>query len=143
MGVMYDYFAAPSDELAAATIDGGPVGGPFRTVETKWLDPVVVMGKLEELLTGRPYDEVFEDPRCGDDLAIEDDGERLVLTVTDGLRDGLAGTGELTDVAEAWSKIDELKRFDPVVLAEILHELKALAVEAVKNEERLYCWVCV
>ncbi|MFJ8961254.1 hypothetical protein ACIRG5_17875 [Lentzea sp. NPDC102401] len=143
MGVLYDYFAAPSDELAAATIDDGPVSSPFRTVETKSLDPVVVMGQLEELLTGRPYDDVFEDPRCGDDLAIEDDGERLVLTVTDGLRDALAGADELTDVAVAWAKIEELNGFDPVVLAEILRELQALAAEAVKNEERLYCWVCV
>ncbi|MFJ5988328.1 hypothetical protein [Lentzea sp. NPDC092896] len=140
---MYDYFVAPSDELAAATIDGGPVNSPFRTVETKSLDPVVVMGQLEELLTGRPYDEVFEDPRCGHDLAIEDDGEVLVLTVTDGLRDGLAAAGGLYEIAAAWAKIEELEGFDPVVLADVLGQLRDLAAEAVKNEERLYCWVCV
>jgi hypothetical protein len=140
VGVLFDYFAAPSDELAAATIDGGPVG-LFRTVETKALDPVVVMGKLEELLTGRPYDEVFEDPRCGDDLALEDDGEVLVLTVTDGLRDGLAEASGLDEIAVAWARIEELQGFDPVVLASLLRDLQTLAVEAAKNEERLYCWV--
>ena len=142
MGVLYDYFAAPSDELAAATIDGGPVG-LFRTVETKSLDPVVVMGMLEELLTGRLYDDIADDPRCGHDLAIEDDGEVLVLTVTDGLRDGLAEADDLVGIAVAWARIEELEGFDPVVLADILQSLQALAVEAAKNGERLYCWASV
>ncbi|WP_157984501.1 hypothetical protein [Lentzea terrae] len=143
MGVMYDYFAAPSDEVAASMVDGGPVAAGHRAVETKWLDPAVVMGKLEELLTGRPYDEVIDDPRCAADLAVEGDGEVLVLTVTDGLRDGLAGAGELTEVAAAWAGIEELDRFDPAELAVVLRELKELAVDAVKAGERLYCWVCV
>ncbi|RDI32763.1 hypothetical protein DFR72_1029 [Lentzea flaviverrucosa] len=142
MGVMYDYFAAPSDELAAATIDGGPVG-LFRTVETKALDPVVVMGQLEELLTGRPYDDITDDPRCGHALVLEEDGEVLVLTVTDGVRDGLSEASGLDEIAVAWARIEELEGADPLVLAGVLHELKALAVEAVKNGERLYCWVCV
>lgn len=104
MGVMYDYFAAPSDEVVASMID---------------------------------------DPRCAADLAVEADGEVLVLTVTDGLRDGLADTGELTDVAAAWAGIEELRRFDAADLAVVLRELKELAVDAVQGGERLYCWVCV
>ncbi|MDX8145394.1 hypothetical protein SK854_25010 [Lentzea sp. BCCO 10_0061] len=139
MGVLYDYFVASSDELAAAAIDGGPVG-LFRTVETKSLDPAVVMGQLEELLTGRSYDDVSEDPRWGDALVMKHDGEVLVLTVTDGLRDGLAAADDLAGTAVAWAKIEELQGFDPVVLADLLQQLQALAVEAVKNGERLYCW---
>ncbi|MCR3748336.1 hypothetical protein [Lentzea californiensis] len=142
MGVLFDYFVAPSDELAAATIDGGPMG-LFRTVEIKSLDPVVVMGGLEELLTGRPYGDVLKDPRCGHGLALENDGEVVVLTVTDGLRDGLAEASELDEIAVAWARTEELEGFDPAVLAEMLHELKALAVQAVEDGERLYCWTCV
>ncbi|MDX8035116.1 hypothetical protein SK803_33305 [Lentzea sp. BCCO 10_0856] len=138
---MYDYFAAPSDEVAATVIDGGP--SQFGPVETKWLDPVVVMGKLEELLTGRPYDDVVRDERSGQLVAMEGDGELLVLTVTDGLRDGLHQASDLSDVAVAWAQIEELQRWDPVELAEILHELQALAQKAVSKDERLYCWVCV
>ncbi|MGI5505364.1 hypothetical protein [Lentzea sp. CA-135723] len=142
MGVLYDYFAAPTDEAAATAIDGGPVGR-FPTVETKSLDPAVVMGQLEELLTGRSYDEISDDPRCADDIAIEHDGEVLVLTVTDGLRDVLADAGDLDEVAVRWAGIEELEGFDPKVLAEILKDLKALAVQAKENGERLYCWACV
>lgn len=142
-GVIFDYFAAPSDEAAAATISDGPAAGSFRTVDTKWLDPVVVMGTLEELLTGRPYGEVSEDPRCGHDLAQKHDGELLVLTVTDGLRDGLAAAGDLAEVAVAWSKTEELSGFNPADLAGVLRELAALAAEAIERGERIYCWVCV
>ncbi|MCX2954198.1 hypothetical protein [Lentzea sp. NEAU-D7] len=142
MGMIYDYFAAPSDEVAAAVIDDGPTG-LFRTVEAKWFDPLVVMGTLEELLTGRPYTEVLADPRWGHDVARESDGGPLVLSVTDGLRDGLAGMDEPIAVAAVWSRTEELDGYDPADLACVLDELKDLAAEAVRSGERLYCWVCV
>jgi hypothetical protein len=96
MGALFDYFAADSDEQAASTIDrlGGPAadepGGAFDTVAVKGIDPVVQLGTLEELLTGRPYDAVVADPRSGHALAVHDGGERVVLTVTDSLTDALA-----------------------------------------------------
>ncbi len=119
MGVLYDYFVAPSDAEAAATIDraGGPgqpaspasrtrTRGLFRhrqqepapigdgqsypTVADTGIDPAVQGGTLEELLTGRPYDEIEQDPRWGKSLAVRDGGERLVLTLTDSLIDALA-----------------------------------------------------
>ncbi|MCG8928432.1 hypothetical protein [Lentzea sp. CC55] len=142
MGVFCDYFAAPSDELAATAIEDGPVG-LFRTVETKSIDPVVVMGQLEELLTGRPYTEVVRDPRCGHGVAVEHDGNVAVLAVTDGLRDGLAAAGDLDEVSVRWAGIEELEGFEAAVLAEVLAELRDLASEARKNGERLYCWACV
>jgi len=45
MGVMYDYFAAPSDEAAAATIDlpGGP-GGPLPPLPVPFRDLVAQHG---------------------------------------------------------------------------------------------------
>ncbi|GLY49209.1 hypothetical protein [Lentzea sp. NBRC 102530] len=139
MGVLYDYFTAPSDDEAATVVLGGPVRR-FPTVETKSLDPAVVMGQLEELLTGRPYDDICDDPGWGDDVAMEHGGDVLVLTVTDGLRDGLADAGDLDGVAVRWAGIEELEGFDPMVLAEILKDLKTLAVQAKESGQRLYCW---
>ena len=143
MGVLYDYFAAPSDEVAASVIDGGPAEHGFTTVPAKWLDPAVVMGKLEELLTGRAFDEVAVEPRSGGAVAVEHGGELMVLTVTDGLRDGLAAAGELADVAVRWAGIEELDGSDADVLEDVLRQLKELAATAVEKDERLYCWVCV
>ncbi|HUQ60503.1 hypothetical protein [Lentzea sp.] len=143
MAVLYDYFAAPSDDAAATALEDGP-RDQFPTVETKFIEPLVVMGCLEELLTGRPYDEVIKDPRWGHGVVIEhDDSGLMVITVTDGLRDGLAAAGDLDEVAVRWAGIEELAGFDAAVLAEILGELKDLAVDAEKNGERLYCWTCV
>ncbi|MET8760634.1 hypothetical protein [Lentzea sp. NPDC004782] len=139
MGVRYDYFAAPSDEAAAAVIMDGP--GRFPVVETKWLDAAVVMGQLEELLTGRPYDEVVEDSRWAEDLAVAHGGELLVLTVTDGLRDALASVAQ--PAAADWARIEELRGIDVSLLEDVLGQLKALAAAAVRTGERLYCWVCV
>jgi hypothetical protein len=58
VGVLFDYFAASSDEVAAGIIDlpGGPATGAgrsFDTVSGNGIDPVVQMGTLEALLTGR------------------------------------------------------------------------------------------
>lgn len=141
VGVIYDYFAAPSDDAAAVVIETGPA--EFRKVETKGLDPVVVMGKLEALLTGRGYDQVVDDERSGELLAVEGDGEVLVLTVTDGLRDALAEPREVTDVATAWAETEELRGADPGDLGGVLRDLQSLAREAVSRSEHLYCWVCV
>ena len=113
MSALYDYFSAASDEAAAGVIDraGGP-GGPavapapvkrgwfgrtsspppvqdmgpaFDTVSAGGIDPVVMMGTLEELLTGRHYDEVTNDPRSGHIVAIRDEGQLLVVALTDAL----------------------------------------------------------
>jgi hypothetical protein len=136
MAVLYDYFAAPSDDEAAGVIDrlGGPgqsrtsappkgrgLFGRGRRVETlddaaayptvsdTGIDPVVQGGTLEELLTGRAYEQIEEDPRWAQSLAVRDGGERLVLTLTDGLVDALAQASreDLTAVALPWSETEE------------------------------------
>ena len=89
MGLLCDYFVASSDDDAAATIDWGggpgrpapapspPRRGLFRrhaepattqaeptvlypTVDGGGIEPLVQMGTLEALLTGRDYDDVME-----------------------------------------------------------------------------------
>lgn len=181
MGVMFDYFAAPSDEKAAAVIDR--VGGPgsqsivvsesvttkrgifgrrrqmvspvfgtdpdlvvYPTVSVKGIDPVVQMGTLEELLTGRPYDEVMEDPRCGHDVAIRDGGELVVVTLTDSLTSALVAASDdaLDRVAVPWSKNEEFwGEPDPQRLGAFLKELAGIARDANGRGHRLYCWICV
>lgn len=173
MGVLYDYFAAATDEAAASAIDR--VGGPgvpaasgaspkrgflrrraveegslpspaFDTVSTKGIDPVVQMGTLEELLTGRDYDSVMADERCGKDLAVRDGGERLVLTMTDSLTAALAEAdeGRLAAVAEPWAQTEEF--FGSATGADLLpllRDLAALASRGRAQNYRLYCWVSV
>jgi hypothetical protein len=156
MGVLFDYFAADSDEQAASAIDrlGGPGAATappapaqtFDTVSVKGIDPAVQMGTLEELLTARPYDDIVEQPRSGHTLAIRDGGERLVLTLTDSLTSALAEASpeRLAEVAVPWSRTEEFwGGADPDTLTEILRDLAGLARRAQAGSQRLYCWVCV
>lgn len=180
MGVIFDYFAAPSDEEAAAVIDrvGGPgsrdvlVGSStpakrrlfgrivppdrsvaedsgltiYSTVSLKGIDPMVQMGTLESLLTGRAYEEVAGQPRSGHTVADRYGGERVVCTLTDSLATALAEADPetLAQVAEPWSKTEEFwGQADPEALTGVLSELAALARHARESGQRLYCWVCV
>jgi hypothetical protein len=174
MGVLYDYFVAPSDAEAAATIDrpGGP-GQPFQAPETSrrrlfgrranatattsestpyatvadtGIDPVVQAGTLEELLTGRPYEQIEQDSRSGQALAVRDGGECLVLTLTDGLIDALAQSNpeQLAAAAVPWSQTEEFwGAGDPDELTQLLHQLSDLARQARSRGESVYCWVSV
>ena len=175
MGVLYDYFVAPSDQDAADVIDrvGGPAqrvsvsavparrglfgrrgkdvdrvaeGPVYPTVADTGIDPVVQGGTLEELLTGRPYDEIERDPRSGQSLAARDGGERLVLTLTDGLVQALAEADEeqLASVAVPWAETEEFwGAGDPEALTALLNDLAGLARQARAGGTTVYCWVCV
>jgi hypothetical protein len=148
VGILYDYFAAPSDERAAETIDiiGGPGKVGLPVLPTKGIDPVVQLGTLESLLTDVDYDTVTASPRSGHAVAIRDEGERLVLTITDELQRALASASpqQLDAVAVPWSQTEEFwGNVRPEALATFLYELAQLARGARDSSSRLYCWVCV
>jgi hypothetical protein len=146
VGVLFDYFAAPDDAVAATVIDvtGGPAEATFPTVALKGVDPFVQLGTLESLLTGVDYDTVAG--RDGAPVAMADDGERLVVPVSDGLLAALSAADDarLREVAEPWSRTEEFGgRADPSDLATTLIGLAELARAATTRGDRLYCWVCV
>jgi hypothetical protein len=123
-----------------------PKAAIFDTVSIKGIDPVVQLGTLEELLTGRPYDDVMDDPRSGHALADRDGGERLVLTLTEPLSTALATASDetLEQVAIPWSETEEFwNAADPALLADFLKDLAGLARRSKASGQELYCWVCV
>ena len=65
--VMCDYFSAASDEAAVGVLDGpgGPDPSVFDVLSLKGVDPVVVMARLEGILTDCTYDEARARPRSG------------------------------------------------------------------------------
>lgn len=174
MGMDVAFFAAPDDQAAleAERRTGGPLGWPEVTGHRKtgWFrkepvltelgpsfkgfpahgyDPVVNMGTLEELLTGRDFESIIEDPRSGgspveDDDAPEDHG---VITLTDSLRDALADADDsrLAEVVGPWSRTEELQQpgWEDVTEAEQLEFLRALrdlSLSAKGAGHRLYCY---
>jgi hypothetical protein len=64
---------------------------------------------LEELLMGRPYEQIERDQRWANILADRDGGQGLVLTLTDGLIGALAqaNTEQLARVAVPGSATEE------------------------------------
>jgi hypothetical protein len=137
-----DYFAAATDELAADAVDAGP-GGTYDMVDAKGVNPANI-GELEELLTGRPYEEILQDPAFSRLVAIRDEGGRLVLGVTDTLTRSLAGADaeRLAEVAGPWAATFWGNASADDILP-ILTDLAALAGRAVQRGEHLYSWECV
>lgn len=142
MGVLFDYFTAPSDEVAAAVIDDGP--SPY--VDGKGIDPVVMMGTLEAELTGRTYDEVDAARGHEPPVAIADGGEQLVQRTPDTLVAALAAASDerLAEVAVLWSQTEEFwGEGDPEVLAGFLGEMAELARHTRASRQHMYCRTCV
>lgn len=154
MAVLFDYFVAPSDAVAATVVDR--IGGPgsaahpaapsaFPTVRAPGIDPVVMMGTLERLLTGRSFEEILDDPVSGPVVA-RGDGHRAVIRLTTSLTEALAAAEDarLGGVALLWSHTREFwGRGDPEELATLLRSLVAIARVARDQEQAMYCWVCV
>ncbi|WP_426004553.1 hypothetical protein ACPFL9_19100 [Paenarthrobacter sp. NyZ202] len=116
----------------------------FDTVSGNGIDPVVQLGTLEELLTGRSFDDVMDDPRSGQALADRDGGERLVLTLTEPLSTALSTASDdaLEQVAIPWSETEEFwNAADPALLADFLKDLAGLARRSKASGQGLYCWV--
>ena len=57
-----------------------PAGLAFDVVPVKGIDPLVQMGTLEGLPTGRGYEAIVAGPRAGQSLASRGGGERMVVT---------------------------------------------------------------
>ena len=102
------------------------------------------MGKLEELLTGRSFDEILAEVRV---VATRDGGERLVVAMTESLQRALAllGDEEVGEIADKWASPDQLYGTggDPALLARALTGLRDLVRAGQARSEGLYCWVSV
>ncbi len=83
-------------------------------------DPLVQLGTLDALLTGRDYGQIVAGQRAGTLLAERDGGQRLVVAMTDELQRPLArdDDAELAAAAVPWAQTEEFwGQADPQVLA--------------------------
>ncbi|MFD4561896.1 hypothetical protein ACFWP5_47595 [Streptomyces sp. NPDC058469] len=144
--VMCDYFSAASEEDAVGVLDepGGPDGSVFDVLSLKGIDSVVVMARLEALLTDRTYDEAGARPRAGQLLSDPEAEGAFVISVSDTLRDAPASASadQLGAVAGPCADFEELSAYGlpPTEALEVLQLLSGLAGRAVAENRRLYCW---
>ncbi|MFD8478416.1 hypothetical protein [Kitasatospora sp. NPDC059673] len=148
MGVLFGYFAAADDDDALEAVvrdDDEPFGAGYDGVVVKGIDPMVVLGPAEELVTGRSAAELRADPRRAALVGMAEGGEVVVLTLSDTFRGALGQLHEdaalLHEVAERWAATEDMVH-DQAELAEFLSELSGIAVRAEAGGARLYCWAC-
>ncbi|AZI58553.1 hypothetical protein EH165_10850 [Nakamurella antarctica] len=148
----FDYFSAPSDDLAVSMVDYGPVAAPanpngtaqWDTVSVSGVEPSIQLLELQELLTGVEFDEILDIPRAGDTLQTSVESEAMVVTITDALQAVLADSKDdsLAGVAAEWATSEEFGgAVEAAYLETFLHQLVGLARRARARGERLYCWV--
>lgn len=132
-------FRDVDDTVAASRLDSGPDTGVV-------CDPGPVgLWALESILTGRDPGTVRRN--SPDPVAIRNQGQRVVLPLSDALRDALARQvglrGALT--AARWSKTDEvrLEGLTRHSTRELLRRLRALARTASSDGSHLYLWIDV
>jgi hypothetical protein len=145
MAILCDYFAAKSDDAAAAVLDleAGPTSAPGHpSVQLPGVEPTLTMQTLEELLTGRSEDEVMENPRQGEIVADGPSGA-MIVAITEELRTALANADDetLRRVAVDWSATEEMDGSDPSDVTDALLDLADLARRATDRNEQLYCWL--
>jgi hypothetical protein len=150
MGIRTEYFAAPTDEVAATALHtpGGPSEPDLRTDQPRFdavavpsVDPFVMLGGLAGVLSGRPYAEVTAHPRHGALVGSGGEEGPWVVTVSQTLVDDLASAGptRLAAAAREWSG-DATPAVAPHVLVSALLSLGALAARATDERKGVYCW---
>jgi hypothetical protein len=145
MGNLYEYFAADTDDQAAAATQtpAGPVGaGGWDAIHGPGIEPSINLADLEEVLTGVSYEDIVGNPRAS--KTISGDEHCFVVTVTDRLHGTLAALppDRIPIVAGEWSHAEEFDgAASPGDLAGFLSEFRALAERAAQRSQRLYCWV--
>ncbi|PFG42787.1 hypothetical protein ATJ88_1459 [Isoptericola jiangsuensis] len=148
--IVTDYFAAPTDALAATVVHAelGPStpargsGEPlFDTVRMPSVEPFVMLGSLAEVVCRRPYGEVTADPRHGNLVSGQDDGP-FVVTVSADLSGRLAAASphELAEAARRWASGRAFDEPAAQRLATALVALGELAWRAADVRHSLYCW---
>ncbi|GAA3033244.1 hypothetical protein [Actinokineospora globicatena] len=155
MGLLTDYFRAPSAAVVVAAVQrsGGhsPVG-EFDGVSAKWLEVLVVLGRLVVAATGESY-RVGEHeavwPTTPEPTGVPEDGDPWaegpwVYEVGVEAHDALAS---ITDpgvvAARLVATAEELDGASAGEWEPVVAELAALARRARAAGERLYCWMCL
>lgn len=141
MSFLSDYFSAPSDEEAVRAVTKVLSELPYDVLQTKGLIPEYHLVPVEAFLRGCSVEAVEAGSRHGKVLASVDDGQVMVMTVSDELTASLAAASseQIADAAESWSHFEDFQGTDTSRLSVVLGDLADLARRAIARGEHLYC----
>lgn len=143
MSIIVRFFVARDDASAALALRTGP-GQAFDSLPFGNFDPEEAAIEWECLLAGATFDELADagEPRT---VAVQDDGERVVFSLSPRLSAALADAERsgVRDAAAAWVA---LRAADGEVIGAevadaILGELAVLARSARRQRHGVYCWL--
>ncbi|MFD4829011.1 hypothetical protein ACFWPV_03995 [Streptomyces uncialis] len=143
--VMCEYFSAADDDVAVRVLDqpDGPDPATFDVVPLRGIDPVVVLARLEAILTGCSYDEATRRPRSGQLLSSPESESAFIMSVSDTLQEALASAtpAALAEAAGPWSGTEELEAsgYTSEDAGQALAQLAGLAGRAGADGRRMYC----
>lgn len=151
MGVLFDYFRAPSEADVRRQMDEddafSPVPATFDGIELKTIDPGVILGKLVAIATDQEWSTDLVDDRLiwpeGGEQDITHEGP-WVSVLGNGVRDVLAGipADRVPELAERWASVEEFGGYaDQEFLRDVVADFIALALRAREQGESLYCWM--
>ncbi|MFB9923996.1 hypothetical protein ACFORO_29890 [Amycolatopsis halotolerans] len=143
--MLYDYFVAVDDTMAALAFDDPDNArcAGYAELAVKGADPITDLLPVETSLTRRTTSEVEADPDRGRDIALLEDGEAAaVLSLANSFRDALAAADDtaLQDASAAFAE-QHWQEISAELLVPFLKELAALAKGAATDGHRLYCTI--
>jgi hypothetical protein len=165
MGVICDYFRAADGREAARVMErlGGPLGPApaFDGVETKGIDPAVILGQLVAFIRRVPWEVdlvpttmVWPSPETKPPS--EEAYNRLpesspwktgpwLEELSPRVRDTLATVEDarFSELAAQWAGVEELYDADERDLLVLIKDLVGLARRARDAGDKVYCWSCL
>lgn len=141
MGMSYEYFTAATQTEAQATLQRGP-RGRFRSIDPVGIDPLVQLGTLETLVTGRSFTDQLNDPFYREEVAGDLGGKRSVVRIDRPFVHAVSNADQehLLALAEIWAADEEFNgSARPGDLKAFLKEFQELC-EAIDDAGDLYCW---
>ena len=152
MGLACDYFVAPCDRDAAATLDRhdrtdgpGDDGPPYPTVDGRGVDPSLHLVQLHEVCTGERFIELHHGPVITF-VAERNGAERVVVKLTGNLTTVLASASDaqLERAATRWSQARPSgSDADADRLVAVLRGLCGLVRLARRERQHVYCSLSV
>jgi len=137
-----EFFVAPDDAAAAGVAESGP-GARFESATYGNFDVWSTLEEWEGILTDRSLDELVSG---GGNVVAGGDGIPLVLAMPRALTTALADADDhlLSGAAEQWIRLrdEEGETIDSELAQELIREVAALAVDAIRTGSSLYCWIC-
>lgn len=138
-----EFFVARDDAAAVSVAEIGP-SGSFESATYGNFDVWSTLEEWESILTSRSIEELVTSD--GPNVVVGGDGFPVVLTVSLDLTRALAAADDhmLSGAAERWVELrdEEGEIIDDELAQEIVKEVAALAVGAVRTGKSLYCWIC-